>query len=164
MKKLKVADIREYVFPLFIQSTIEKSRSFLGTAFFITQNGIALTASHCFPPLNKLKEGENLVAGLRDDSTMNNREVRLVAVEAVTVLEQPDLAMIKVKACPVKFLPMSFRELAMGDDVMTAGIPEHSVSGDGKEFRCLKGHVTFVATPHEYGGLLQLNFAVPGGG
>jgi hypothetical protein len=71
-----IEEIRSYVFPIQLgmfpltpaseMFVIDKD-SFLGTAFFITTNGVALTAAHCMPNPGTLG-GKTLCAGLWDGS------------------------------------------------------------------------------------------------
>lgn len=47
-----IEDVRFYIFPLLVAEELEgkvkwETNEFLGTAFFITKNGVALTAAHC---------------------------------------------------------------------------------------------------------------------
>src|SRR5258708_4331296 len=155
-------DIREYVFPLYVGTDPATLRptdpitafdgNFLGTAFFITKNGVALAAAHCLPSPVQLKKGETVLAALWDGSIVRAHEV-----VAATVIPNYDVAIMKVRKVPTKYLPLSFGELSMGSDVSAIGIPQHSVSEQGKEFRCLKGHVTFAAR------FLELSFSAPRG-
>ena len=64
---LNLADIREYVVPLFVaedpallqpdQPIVVSRDRFLGTAFFIAKNGVALTAAHCVPDPASIASG-----------------------------------------------------------------------------------------------------------
>jgi hypothetical protein len=162
MPEMILGDIREYVFPLLLgadPATLPAGtpiacpdKNYLGTAFFITRNGIALTAAHCVPPPESVPPGQALLAGV-----WANGRAWAAVVQAATIIPNYDVAILKVSTPPAQYLPLSFVELIMGHDVYAVGIPEHSVSGQGKEFRCLKGHVTFEAR------FLELSFAAPRG-
>ena len=78
---LDLADIREYVVPLFVadnpaslrpdQPVVVSRDSFLGTAFFVAKNGVALTAAHCVPDPSTIPAGQAFLAivwdGTRDE-------------------------------------------------------------------------------------------------
>lgn len=157
-----IKDIREYVFPLYVgtdPATLEPGApikavdsKFLGNGFFVAKNGVALAAAHCLPRPADLPAGETVLAALWDGTI-----VRAHQVVASTIIPNYDVAILKVRAAPVRHLPVAFTELTMGSDVSTVGIAQHSVWGGGKEFRCLKGHVTFAAR------FLELSFAAPRG-
>jgi hypothetical protein len=159
---IDLADIREYVFPLFVgddparlsrdQPIKLESTDFLGTGFFIAKNGVALTAAHCVPAPENISSGKALLAIVWDGS-----QPRAQPVQLATVLTDRDIGILKIAFSPCKYLPVSFEQVHMGEDVSTVGIPSHSVSGTSKEFRCLKGNVTFVSK------LLELSFPAPRG-
>ena len=61
MSALIMDDAREYIFPLFLVHTQDNgvflnSRIFLGTAFFVTRKGDAITANHVVPKKSKAIE------------------------------------------------------------------------------------------------------------
>src|SRR4029450_7199950 len=153
-------DIRRYVFPLYLgtgpatiptgTTIVSPDRNFLGNAFFIARNGVALTADHCIPSEERVPPGQTVLALLWNGSTVAPHEVL-----ASMTFADSDIAIIKVAATPAHYLPISFATLRMGEDVSAVGIPQHSVSGRGKEFRYLKGHVTFSSR------FLELSFAAP---
>ena len=159
---LNLADIREYVFPLFVADDpalhepthpiLVNRENFLGTAFFVSKNGIALTAGHCTPDPANLPSGKALIAAIWDGQRARAQQVQLA-----TVLNGQDLAVLKVSHSPAKFLPVSFEQVHMGEDVASVGVPLHSVSGEAFEYRCLKGHVTFVSKT------LELSYPAPRG-
>jgi hypothetical protein len=156
----KTIEVREYVFPLFVgtypkegesQHVTFDNRNYLGTAFFVSKNGVALTAGHCVPDRESL--GPNsLLAGLWDGT-----HVRSHRILAATKIDNYDVAILKIENIRPKYLPLAYANLPAGTDVMTFGIPEHSVWNMGKEFRCLKGHITFVTH------FFELSFAAPKG-
>ena len=159
---INLADIREYVFPLFVsddpmlrpsgEAILVDRANFLGTAFFVSKNGIAITAAHCTPSPANLPKGKAFVAAIWDGMHAQARMVQLA-----TVLETQDLAVLKIPHSPSKCLPLSFERVRMGEDVVSVGVPLHSVSGQSFEYRCLKGHVTFVSKT------LELSFPAPRG-
>jgi len=156
------ADIREYVVPLFIAEDTDKlgpdepvvvSRDrFLGTAFFVTKNGIALTAAHCVPAPSDIPPGSAFLA-----VTWSGTQAHAQKVRAATVVDGRDLAILKIDWCPSKYLPVSFESVHMGEDVLAVGVPLHSVSGQDYEFRCLKGNVTRMSN------YVELSFPAPRG-
>jgi len=157
-----LADIREYVFPLFVvddpallspgQPTVVTRDAFLGTAFFVARNGLALTAAHCAPDPATLAPGKSIVAAVWDGERPLARRV-----QQAFCLDRQDIAVLKVDHSSAKFLPVSFDRVTMGDDVVSVGVPMHSVSGEAFEYRCLKGHVTFVSKT------LELSYPAPRG-
>lgn len=151
---LDLIDVREYVVPLFVAEdpavygpskpiVISRDR-FLGTAFFIAKNGVALTAGHCVPAPSDIPIGHAFIAVVWDGERACAQQVQLA-----TVLDDQDIAVLKIAHSPSKYLPLSFDAVRMGEDILTIGIPLHSVSGDDYEFRCLKGHVTRAARTME---------------
>lgn len=159
---LSLAGIREYVFPLFVADDPELHEpshpivvgrdTFLGTAFFVAKNGIALTAGHCTRDPANLPKGKALIACIWDGQRARAQQVQLA-----TVLDGQDLAILKVSHSPAKFLPVAFERVHMGEDVVSVGVPLHSVSGQAFEYRCLKGNVTFVSKT------LELSYPAPRG-
>jgi len=155
-----IDDIRDYVFPIQVgvypenpiseMFVIDKD-SFLGTGFFITKNGVALTAAHCMPNPEALG-GKTLCAGLWDGS-----RIRAHRILASAQFGNLDIAVIKVENIESRFLPLSFESVSMAEDVCTVGLPLHLLWNQGIEVRALKGHVTRV------GHFLELSFAIPSG-
>lgn len=147
---LDLADIREYVVPLFVaedpallqpdQPVVVSRNRFLGTAFFIAKNGVALTAAHCVPDPDSIASGLAFLAIIWDGKRPRAQQVQLA-----TVLERQDIGVLKIAHSPSKYLPVSFRPIHMGEDVVTVGVPLYSVSGVDYEYRCLKGNVTRVS-------------------
>jgi hypothetical protein len=65
MDRMIIEEIRDYVFPIQLgefplnpasEMFIIEKDSFLDTAFFITTNGVAVTAAHCMPKPETLGE------------------------------------------------------------------------------------------------------------
>lgn len=159
---LNLEDIREYVVSLFIaedpavisseQPIIVSRDRFIGTAFFIAKNGVALTAGHCVPEPSVISDGQAFLAIIWD-----GERARAAKIEMACVLDERDVAVLKISHSPSKYLPLSFEPVHMGQDVAAIGIPLHSVQGEDYEFRCLKGNVTRVSKT------LELSFPAPRG-
>lgn len=159
---LNLADIREYVVPLFVAEDPAKLRPdqpvvvsrdrFLGTAFFISKNGVALTAGHCAPDPASIAHGHAFLAVI-----WNGQRPCAQQVQLAKVLDQQDVAVLKIAHSPSKYLPVSFETIHMGQDIVTVGVPLHSVTSEDYEFRCLKGHVTRVSKT------LELSCSAPRG-
>ena len=159
---LDLADIREYVVPLFIaedpallrpdQPIVVSRDRFLGTAFFVTKNGVALTAAHCVPKSESVPPGLAFLAII-----WNGERACAHKVQFATVLDGRDIAVLKIDHSPSKYLEVSFEPVHMGEDVTTVGVPLHSVSGEDYEYRCLKGHVTRTSKT------LEVSFPAPRG-
>jgi hypothetical protein len=155
-------DIREYVFPLYLaddpaclrpdEPVVLSNTNYLGTGFFISKNGVALTAGHLTPVPEQVPDGKALLAVVYDGERPRGQQVQIAFIP-----DNHDIAVLKIAFSPTKYLPLSFERVHMGEDVMAIGIPEHSVSGPHKEFRCMKGHVTFAPR------LLELSFPAPKG-
>lgn len=159
---LQLSDVREYLAPLFVaedpssigpdQPIVVSRDRFLGTAFFVSKNGVALTAAHCVPEPSTLPQGHAFLAVIWD-----GQRARAAQVQVATVLDPQDVAILKIAHSPSKYLPVSFEPVCMGEDVATVGIPLHSVSGKDYEIRCLKGHVTRMSKT------IELSFPAPRG-
>jgi Trypsin-like peptidase domain len=150
-------DGRKYIIPLFVaeadgNTIILETRRFLGTAFFVTAKGDAITAAHVIPEPSTLKSSERLI-GL----VMENGKETLRLITKAAVFDSFDVAIIRVDTPNAYCLPISDEQIHAGTDIEVIGIPSHEVFGQGKEMRFLKGHVTFV---HKR---LELNFAIPAG-
>lgn len=150
-------EARQYVVPLFTMKAdgngvVVGSRKFLGTAFFVTRQGDAITAAHVLPPPTSLANDTRLVAVVVVDG-----KERVCWVNHAAVLEAFDVALLKVNLQDTKYLSVSAEPVLAGTDIQVLGIPSHEVVGAGKEMRILKGHVTLA---HER---LELNFPIPAG-
>lgn len=155
---LVLEDAREYIFPVFsVEAEVDgihlHSRIFLGTAFFVTKKGDAISASHIFPSPESLQEaGRRLVAIiLHEDKETPYWITHIARFEAV------DMVLLHVNSDNTKYLPISTHEILTGTDVLIAGIPDYELNMSGKEMRILKGHVTLAWKR------LELNFPVPAG-
>lgn len=160
MAKFVLDDAREYVFCLFLGRedeyavVLQDSLEYLGTAFFVSKKGDAITAAHVIPPDTSLDADQHLYAiSIRDGKTQVYR------VLMAAVFEESDLAICRVNVNDNPYLKVSFARHSAGTDVVTIGIPEHEVYQSGKELRILKGHITLAAKPH----FSELNFAIPRG-
>ena len=159
---LDIDDLRSYVFCIF--SGTEKqpgtldldSLNFLGTGFFVTKNGDAVTAAHVLPVPDDLDAGRQLYAVLVFDNEEKYCRI-LMAVD----FSQADLAIFRVQtereANP--YFTLSFDDVGNGEDVMAFGVSAHSPYGTEKELRTLKGHITLKHNS----GFAELSFPVPAG-
>ena len=157
MNPTVLEEARQYIIPLFTMradgnGVFAESRKFLGTAFFVTRQGDAVTAAHVLPPPASLADDLRLVAVVVIDG-----EEQVCWVNHAAVFEAFDVALIKVNLACTKYLSVSAEPVLSGRDVQVIGIPNHEVVSAGKEMRILKGHVTFA---HER---LELNFPIPAG-
>jgi V8-like Glu-specific endopeptidase len=157
MAEFVLEDAREYVIPIFTvrgegEGVYLESRVFLGTAFFVTKRGDAITAGHVIPRPDELTNGQRLVAIVQKDG-----EAIVCWITHAAKFDSFDLALVHVNLENTKYLDVTTQEVSAGTDVQVVGIPSHEVWGSGKEMRLLKGHVTLS---HKY---LELNFPVPAG-
>lgn len=157
MPNVLLTDIREYIFPIFLANVVDKkadmsSAEFLGTGFFVTGRGDAITAAHVIP-------GPDIVTATR-------RAIAIVLIDGKEMicwinragaLLQQDVALIRIGLTKTKYFEVSSEEVPPGTDVTVIGIPKHKVGGTGLEVRILKGHVTGVYNR------LELNFPIPAG-
>ena len=158
MPDLVIEDAREYVFCLYIGSedvagvVKEDSLTFLGSAFFVTDKGDAITAAHVIPNSDNLESNQSLFAIARKDN-----ETVIYRVIMAAVFPDSDMAIFRVEVSENPYLEVSFERYQAGTDVMTLGIPAHDVYHQGKELRLFKGHITFAARPD----FSELNFCYP---
>ncbi len=159
MATLSLDDAREYVFPLLhVKADSDKNAVwvedavYLGTAFFATKKGDAVASAHTIPGPDDLPPGRRLIAVIVIDGKQTPCWVNCVAC-----FYDFDLALVKVNLQNTKFLNVSFETVHNGVDVALVGIPDHSISGKGKQMRTLKGHVTLS------GENLELSVAIPSG-
>jgi hypothetical protein len=139
-------DARECIFPIFSASAKDngiliKSRVFLGTAFFVTKQGDAITASHVIPQPEDLKPGHRPIAVV-----LIGGKQQVCWITMVAKIESFDIALFKVNLENTKYLPVITENILAGTDIQIIGIPSHEVWGSGKEMRILKGHVTLSHT------------------
>lgn len=157
MSPLVLDDAREYIFPLFLVESQDngiflESRVFLGTAFFVSRRGDAITANHVLPKPEQLPPGKRVVAVVQHGS-----EQEICWITHAVSFEDCDFALFHVNLEHTKYLSLSHEEVSAGSDVQLIGIPSHEVWLSGKEMRILKGHVTFVSNQ------LELNISIPPG-
>ena len=157
MSVLLLEDAREYIFPIFSVRTqgngvYLESRVFLGTGFFITKRGDAITANHVIPLPKNIQEGHRLIAII----TEGGKE-KVCWITKAAKFESFDIALFHVNLKITKYLQLTLDRILAGTDVHLIGIPNHEVWASGKEMRVLKGHITFS------GRYLELNFPVPAG-
>lgn len=155
MGQLVLEDAREYVIPIFSvraegEGVYLESRIFLGTAFFVTKKGDAVTAGHIIPNPGDIKEGHRLVAIVQRDG-----EPKVCWITHAAKFDSYDLALVHVNLDNTKYLDVTTVRAPAGTDMQTVGIPSHEVWNSGKEMRLLKGHVTLSNK------FLELNFPVP---
>ena len=160
MANLILEDAREYVFCLFKgkednDSVVQTdSLEFLGTAFFVTKKGDAITAAHVLPPSSSLAEDEHLYAIAKSGGNTAIYRVLMAAV-----FEESDLAICRINVDGNPYLEVSFERHNAGTDVMTLGVTDHDIYQQGKELRVLKGHITLAAKS----SFSELNIAIPRG-
>jgi hypothetical protein len=157
MKMITIENAREYIFPIFSVCSEDngvfiESREYLGTAFFVTRRGDAITADHVIPKPEQLEDGRRLIAVI-----FENGKQKICWITQAAKFELFDIALIHVNTENTKYLQISPEQVAAGTDVQTLGIPSHEVWGSGKEMRILKGHITLSSK------YLELNFPVPPG-
>jgi hypothetical protein len=154
---LLLEDTREYIFPIFSVEAEDngvhlQSRVFLGTAFFVTKKGDAISAGHVLPTPDELQSGHRLVAVVQRDG-----KETVCWITHAAKFEAFDLALLHVNLDETKYLPLSSQEITSGTDIQIIGIPSNDINRSGKEMRVLKGHVTLAWKR------LELNFPVPAG-
>jgi len=149
----------DYVFPIFLGSALEDAQfftlekdGFLGSGFFIAKNGVAITAAHVLP-MPEAIPGKQVRIGQR---TADNR-IQGYVIESFVIFQKFDIAIMKVDIGDCKYLPIVFRDLWMGMDVATIGIPASSIIGNGFGMRCFKGHISWA------GERPELSFPAPKG-
>jgi len=152
-----IDDAREYIFPIFSVRTetngvLLASRAFLGTAFFVSRRGDAITEGHVLPAPRQLEEGRRLVA-----IVVRNGSEEVCWVRHAAKFASWDVALLHVNLPETKHLAMSVCEVPAGSDIEIIGITNHEVWAAGKEMRILKGHVTMAPKR------LELSCAVPTG-
>lgn len=157
MSDFVIEDAREQILPIFLVDTQENgvffhSRIFLGTAFFVSKRGDAITASHVLPIPAEIGEGKRLVAIVQRDGVSQPCWVTKAAI-----FPGCDLALVQINLTDTKYLPISDEEVLPGTDVSLIGIPNHEVWNGGKEMRFLKGYVSMSSK------VLELNIALPKG-
>ena len=157
MLELIINDGREYIFPLFLVETNDNgvyldTREFLGTAFFISRQGDAITANHVLPDPSTLPANKKVVAVVQQNS-----DQKICWVTHYASFAGCDLALAHINLDNTKYLTISDCEVPAGSDIQMVGIPKHEIYSAGKEMRLLKGHVTMAFKQ------LELNIAIPAG-
>lgn len=127
-----------------------ESREFLGTAFFVSKQGDAITANHVLPQPANLPENKKVVAIVQHGS-----EQKTCWITHFAAFAECDFALIHVNIDNTKFLTLSDCEVPAGSDIQIVGIPKHEVYLAGKEMRFLKGYVSLAFKQ------LELNVAIP---
>lgn len=157
MSAIIIEDIREYVFPIFSvvaegNSINLNSRQYLGTGFFVTKRGDAITADHVLPDPSEIGVDRRLIAMIE-----SNGASTACWINKALKVQPYDMALFQVNLSETKYLPISTDPVEWGADVRLLGVPNHEIWRKGKEMRLLKGHVTLS---HR---LLELNIPVPAG-
>jgi hypothetical protein len=157
-KDVKV-DVRDLVFPIIGGAESGQGfrhTGFLGTGFFVSRRGLALTAAHV---VMGLAEGQDVRAALpTPDGPM--RAMKLLWKVA---LPDSDIAEIRVEVPNNRCFRTSFEVPVMGQDVETTAIPESMLVKDssGKTkigMRVAKGYFS-----HGDDATLFASFALPKG-
>lgn len=155
-----IENAKEVIFALFFlpmkggEPQLE-SRKFLGTGFFVSRLGDAMTAAHTLPKPESVDEDHWVVAALKRDG----QEV-LCRILHGAAWPKWDLALFKVSlgttSETTRYLELPGVETPAGTDVELIGVPDHEVWNSGKEMRMLKGHVTMTVPPW-----LELSCSIP---
>lgn len=159
MAEKMLEDAREYIFPLFLVDADDKNntiqmagREYLGTAFFVSKQGDAITARHVLPASDAIPQGKRVIAVV-----LREGKEEVCWITHGVLFSHEDLALFHVNLQDTKYLKLAEMEFPAGTDVAVIGVPSHEVWMSGKEMRFLKGHVTLVA---QY---LELNIRIPPG-
>jgi hypothetical protein len=157
-----IEDARQGIFAVFSLPVRDgkaelDSRRFLGTGFFVSRHGHAMTAAHVLPHPQDVAPDEWIAAALVHEG----REV-LCKVLGGAVWPKLDLSLFQVglgeAVRETQYLNLAGVEAPSGTDVEVIGVTEHEVWGGGKEMRILKGHVSMTLSPW-----LELSCPVPSG-
>ena len=156
---LIINELREYVFALFFGKQVEKgvvdrdSLKYLGTAFFVSKKGDAVTANHVLPK-TPLKEDEKIYGVM-----YRGKQPTTYKLIAAASFEESDFALLRFDIENSTYFTIDFNEAGIGTDVIAYGIPDHEIHGQGKELRLLKGHLTMPIVH----GVGEVNFPIPSG-
>lgn len=158
-RSLEIDDLRQYVFGLFLGREKEtvvdpSSLKFLGTAFFVTKCGDAITAEHILPSTEELEDSECVLGILGVGGKTKAYRVVFAASFA-----ESDLAIFRLQINNTLYLEVSFESILMGTDVIAFGISDHQIYGSGLELRTVKGYTTMPV----WRGSQELSFMVPAG-
>ena len=156
---LIIEDLREYVFAIFFGEETEKdmvsrdSLKFLGTAFFVSKRGDAITANHVLP--EKPMEKHEKIYGIM----VKGGETTMYKLIAAARFESSDFSLLRfdLENCP--YFEIDFSEPDIGTDINAYGYSDHDIYGQGKELRLLKGHMTMPI----FSGFGEVNFPIPRG-
>ncbi len=156
---LIIEDLREYVFGIFLGEETKKdvvigdSLRFLGTAFFVSRKGDAVTANHVLP--KKVLEGNEQVYGI----TVKRGQTNVYKLVAAARFETSDFSLLRFDLQDCRFFEIDFSEPGIGTDVNAYGYSDHDIHGQGKELRLLKGHMTMPIVS----GVGEVSFPIPSG-
>lgn len=159
MDTFKTIECWEYVCAIYLaQYSAEKkkisNRKFLGTGFFVTGDGLAITAAHVIPKPESIAPDQVIVCSFK-----TNSERVFCFLQYYHQIPGFDCAMVKFMDAPTKYLPIVPTAITMGTDVEVLGISEHETEQPGlKQMRIFKGYVVLSAEKR-----LELNFPVPSG-
>lgn len=133
---------RERVFPLVLGDSTFTAEgwsdrtNYLGTGFFIGENGIALTAAHVMPQIEPDSD-KTVFAVVSDNKKFWVRPV--VACEKAS--GDIDIAAIRVARMNNPYWKVSVTERHMGENVWAAGIPAEATDPLDGTIRMFKGHI-----------------------
>lgn len=121
--------------------------SLQGTAFFIGQRGVFLTARHVVEAARSEATRRSCQIGLvtKADHGKSDRSM-VTPLTSIEFAPAPyDVAVGKVSYRPQTFLHLGNRNIAEWQDVATLGYPENAVEGEPGsillQMRCLKGYI-----------------------
>lgn len=154
-----ISDLHQYVFGLFLgrekDSVVNlESLELLGTAFFVTKGGDAVTAAHTLPSAAQLRDDQCVLGILNEGG-----EPKAYRVIMSANFESSDFAILRLAVDSSKYFEIDFEETLAGTDIVAFGISEHQVYGQGYELRTLKGYTTMPILK----GTQELSFPVPSG-
>ena len=152
-----ISDLRQYVFGLFVgreQNSVVNigSLDFLGTAFFVTKLGDAVTAAHALPSPEQLDD-DQCVLGILNECG----EPKPYRVTESANFESRDFTLFRLAIKSSKYFDVGFDEILAGTEITAFGISGHQVYGSGYELRTLNGHTTMPILR----GTQELSFPVP---
>lgn len=155
-----IHDIREYIFPIFSvpvdaaddNKIFFDKRKYLGTGFFVTKQGDAITACHVIPTPDELEKNHKLIAVVMHEGNQTT-----CWINKALKYSDIDLALIGLNLKNTKYLKFSDEQIYPGQDVNIIGYPSHSTNNSGLELRFLKGHVTLAHSA------LEINVPIPAG-
>jgi hypothetical protein len=154
----KVAN-NQTIFPIFSTNPGQKKldhSSYLGTGFFVSRRGLALTAAHV---LESAGDGKVLIATVPGFGEV----MRGYSLAWAVQLPDSDIAVFRLDTGDSASLLVDFREIYLNETVSTTGIPKDAFeeSPDGKveiHFRAAQGYVAFGRKKW-----MAASFALPAG-